>query len=45
VPQRGKKPPAQPPPYTAQRPHHDWVIDGRQMAGALEGVQWWSLLR
>jgi transposase len=44
VPRRGKRPPAQPHPYKAARPHHYWFIDGRQMDFALDGVKWWSLL-
>jgi hypothetical protein len=44
VPRRGKRPPAQPPPSKAARPHPYWFIDGRQLDFALEGVQWWRLL-
>jgi transposase len=38
------KPPPQPHPYKAARPHQYWFIDGRMMDFALEGVRWWSLL-
>jgi transposase len=38
------KPPPQPHPYKATRPHQYWFIDGRKMDFALEGVRWWSLL-
>ena len=41
--QRQKKPP-QPHPYKASYPHQYWFIDGRQMACALDGVKWWSLI-
>lgn len=41
--QRRKKP-AHPHPYQAAHPHQYWFIDGRQMAVALAGVKWWSLL-
>jgi len=44
----GRKPgPTQappPPPFKAQRPHQYWVIDGRSMAFACDGVTWWSLI-
>jgi transposase InsO family protein len=42
--QHGPKPPPQPHPYKATRPHQYWFIDGRMMDFALEGVRWWSLL-
>ena len=41
---RGRKLPPQPHPYKAQHPHEYWFIDGRQMAFALDGVKWWSIL-
>jgi transposase InsO family protein len=40
----GLKPPPQPHPYKASRPHQFWFIDGRKMDFALDGVKWWSLL-
>jgi hypothetical protein len=42
---RGPNLPPQPHPYKASRPHQYWFIDGRMMDVALEGVQWWSLVR
>ncbi len=41
---QGPKPPPQPHPYKARRPHECWFIDGRMMDFALEGVRWWSLI-
>jgi transposase InsO family protein len=38
------KPPPQPHPYKAKRPHEYWFIDGRMMDFALDGVRWWSLI-
>ena len=42
VPKKGPKPPAQPHPYKAQVPHQFWLIDGRQMDFAIDGIKWWS---
>jgi hypothetical protein len=42
---RGPKLPPQPHPYNASRPHQDWVIDGRMLDVARDGVQWWRLVR
>jgi hypothetical protein len=36
----GRQPPPPPHPYTAQQRHASWVIDGRQMDFALDGVTW-----
>jgi hypothetical protein len=44
VPQPGQKSSPQPHPYKAQYRHEYWFIDGRQMAVALDGVKWWSIL-
>ena len=33
-----------PHPYKATAPHEYWFIDGRNMAFALAGVKWWSLI-
>jgi transposase InsO family protein len=33
-----------PHPYNATAPHEVWLIDGRKMALAVEGVKWWSLI-
>jgi transposase len=41
---RGPQPLPQPHPYKARRPHACWLIDGRMMDVALEGVRWWSLI-
>jgi transposase InsO family protein len=41
---KGRKPPPQPHPYKARRPHECWFIDGRMMDFALEGIRWWSLI-
>jgi hypothetical protein len=38
------KPPPQPHPLKARRPHEYWCIGGRPMACTLEGVTWWSLV-
>ena len=37
---KGPKPTPQPHPYKARHPHECWVIDGRMMDVALEGVRW-----
>jgi hypothetical protein len=42
--QDAPKPP-QPPPSTATAPHQFWCMDGRMLEVALDGVQWWSLIR
>jgi Homeodomain-like domain len=39
-----RKQPARPHPYKASHPHPYWFIDGRQMAFALDGVTWWSII-
>lgn len=41
---KGPKPPPQPHPFKASRPHAYWFIDGRPMDFTLEGVTWWSLV-
>jgi transposase len=41
---KGPKPPPQPHPFKARRPHEYWLIDGRPMDFMLEGVTWWSLV-
>jgi transposase InsO family protein len=41
---KGPKPPPQPHPYKASRPHQYWFIDGRMMDFALDGIKWWSLV-
>jgi transposase InsO family protein len=38
-----KKDPA-PHPYKATAPHACWVIDGRHMDFALDGVKWWRMI-
>ena len=40
----GPKPPPQPHPFKARRPHEYWFIDGRPMDFTLEGMTWWSLV-
>ena len=41
---KGSKPPPQPHPFQARRPHAYWLIDGRPMDFPLEGVTWWRLV-
>ena len=41
---KGSKPPPQPHPFQARRPHAYWLIDGRPMDFTLEGVTWWRLV-
>src|SRR2546430_10042379 len=41
---KGPKKPAQPHPYKAPAPHEYWLIDGRMMAFALDGIRWWSVI-
>jgi hypothetical protein len=41
---KGPKPPPQPHPFKARRPHEYWFIDGRPMDFTLEGMTWWSLV-
>jgi hypothetical protein len=40
----GVKPDPAPPPDKAHAPHAYWFLDGRQMAVALDGGTWWSLM-
>jgi transposase InsO family protein len=44
VPTRGIKPRPGPHPYKATFRHQFWLIDGRRMDVAVDGVHWWSLV-
>jgi transposase InsO family protein len=43
-PTRGGKPRPGPHPSKASPPPQDWCIDGRQLEGRVDGVQWWRLV-